>query len=164
MLRNTRLQGTNEMSPSDDRQLFILGAGGHGAELVSYLNDSGMETQGVCLAGFIDEQSSADTLCGVEIIGDFEALRARLEQQPKTAGYYITAAGNNVVRAHLVARVEALEIAALEPWSLVHPSVQIGQAVSIGVGTCLAPGVIVTTRVAIGRHCILNVKASVSHD
>ena len=50
------------------------------------------------------------------------------------------------------------------PWSLLHPSAQIGDDVAIGPGTLLAPNTIVTTRVRIGRHCILNVKVSVSHD
>jgi sugar O-acyltransferase (sialic acid O-acetyltransferase NeuD family) len=34
----------------------------------------------------------------------------------------------------------------------------------VGPGTLLAPGVIITTRVRVGAHCILNVKASISHD
>src|SRR5436853_318582 len=40
----------------------------------------------------------------------------------------------------------------------------VGSDVEIGEGTCLAPGVIVTTRTTIGRHCILNIHSSVSHD
>ena len=48
--------------------------------------------------------------------------------------------------------------------SVIHPSCQIGSDVRVGVGSCLAPGVIVTTSASIGNHCIVNVKVSISHD
>jgi acetyltransferase EpsM len=78
---------------------------------------------------------------------------------------YITAVGSNMLRQQLVARAEqAAAGRPLIPWTLRHPTVSVGRRVEIGAGTLLAPGSIVTTRTAIGRHCILNVKASVSHD
>ena len=56
-------------------------------------------------------------------------------------------------------------LANLRPWTLRHPTAQIGLDVEIGEGTVLAPNVILTTRVPPSDvHCILNVRASVSHD
>ena len=64
----------------------------------------------------------------------------------------------------MVARAEAIGSTRLDWLTLVHPHASVGVGVEIGEGTCAAPGSIITTRSRIGRHCILNVKASVSHD
>ncbi len=78
--------------------------------------------------------------------------------------HYITAVGNNAVRRILVDKLMNLRAPNLELCSVIHPRSSIGTHVSIGSGTCAAPGSIVTTRAHIGSHCILNVNASVSHD
>jgi UDP-3-O-[3-hydroxymyristoyl] glucosamine N-acyltransferase len=60
--------------------------------------------------------------------------------------------------------IEQLYERVLSPWTLVHSAVCVGEDVQIGEGTCVALGAILSTRLTIGRHCIVNVKASVSHD
>jgi sugar O-acyltransferase (sialic acid O-acetyltransferase NeuD family) len=145
-------------------QLVILGAGGHGAELFAYLRDLAAAGTEIPLAGFVDDFRPAGRHGDLTILGSIEALDRLVADSPQIGFGYITALGSNQARQQLVGKVEALGRPNLSAWTLQHPLAYVGRAVQIGAGTCLAPGSIVTTRVRIGRHCILNVKASVSHD
>lgn len=147
------------MSESET-QLFIIGAGGHGSELYSYAS----AMPNVHFAGFVDDNKPAGTEGGIHIVGGFDQMRSIVENQPATEFRYITAAGNNAVRRTIVDRIEQFELANLSPWVLRDPSADIGRNVDIGDGTCLAPHSIITTNTRIGKHCIVNIKASVSHD
>jgi sugar O-acyltransferase (sialic acid O-acetyltransferase NeuD family) len=144
------------------QDVVIIGAGGHGSEVHSYLHDLVNAGQPLRLVGFIDDRLPVGPLLGSEILGGLSALRQIGTERDIL--HYITAFGDNPTRRKIVEKLAALQISALRPWTLRHPTANIGYEVEIGDGTLLAPGVIVTTRVRVGRHCILNVKASVSHD
>ena len=146
------------------RTIVIVGAGGHGSELASYLHDLTARGDRLTLLGFADEGKSPGPWAGSRIIGDLSALKQEVQNSRYEEMFYITAVGDNLIRSHLVEKIEALEIPNLRPWTLEHRSALVGHGVKIGEGTCLAPGSIVTTNVTIGRHCIINVNASVSHD
>jgi sugar O-acyltransferase (sialic acid O-acetyltransferase NeuD family) len=146
------------MDPID---LVLIGAGGHGAELLSYLMDLRAAGQPVNLLGVVDEGKPVGPWEGTHVLGDFADLARLLGSLPRSV-HYLTAVGQNATRQALVRKAEAA--GAITPWTLRHPSAQVGRSVEIGGGSCLAPNSVVTTRVRVGRHCILNVKASVSHD
>jgi acetyltransferase EpsM len=141
-----------------DREIIILAAGGHAAEVYSYLQEAGMS-----VLGLIDEFKQPGHWGDSRILGNFDDLQRLLQERDSTPFGYITAVGSNAVRQELVARVGKLP-ATLSAITLQHPSASRGRGVVVGEGTLLAPGSIVTTRTHIGRHCIVNVKASVSHD
>ncbi len=144
-------------------ELIIVGAGGHGSELASYLKDFPRSAQ-VRLAGFVDEGKPKGSFAGGKILGNLQDLKVFLRRNGRRRFRYITAVGHNRTRQKLADAVEALGAGNLSAWTLRHPSSMVGQQVEIGEGTCLAPGTLVTTRGSIGKHCILNVQASVSHD
>ena len=144
------------------QDVVIIGAGGHGSEVRSYLHDLVNAGQPLRLVGFIDDRLPIGPLLGSEVLGGLSAL-AQIGTEHDIL-HYITAFGDNPTRREIVEKLAALQISALRPWTLRHPTANIGYEVEIGDGTLLAPGVIVTTRVRLGRHCILNVNASVSHD
>src|SRR5438270_2332827 len=144
--------------------LVIVGAGGHGIELWSYTQDLLVAGEEIDLLGFVDDAVPPGPLGSTEILGNLAVLARLAASHPTEIIHYLTAVGNNRTREELVRRLDGLDLPNLTPWTLVHPRATVGSEVSIGDGTCLAPGSIVTTRVRIGMHCILNVKASVSHD
>lgn len=146
------------------KMIVIVGAGFHGSELYSYLSDLSAHDKSVEFAGFVDDREPPNALVKAWNLGHIEDLRSRLGADTNIEYGYITAAGDNNFRRQLVKRVEGLHLPNLSPWTLRHPGASAGYEVEIGEGTCLAPGVIVTTRTMIGRHCILNVHSSVSHD
>ena len=152
------------MKKSAVREIVIIGAGGHGSELISYLQDLRDAGEPVRLMGFVDENKAPGPFLGSKILGGFQELRAFLRRRAGRPIYYLTAVGNNKTRLKLVGKIERMKAKGFLPWMLRHPSANVGRRVEIGEGTCLAPGSLVTTRVRMGRHCILNVQASISHD
>lgn len=145
-----------------EQQVVIIGAGGHGHELRSYLRDLAAAGGAVRFAGFVDENKSPDPW--IEILGGLEEVTALLAREPHTEYHYLIAIGDNGMRRAMAQKAEACWAGKLMPWTLQHPSAQVGYDVVIGAGSCLAPGSIVTTRVRLGQHCILNAKASIAHD
>jgi acetyltransferase EpsM len=152
------------METGRETPIFILGAGGHGSEIVSYIGDLIARGEALRLVGAVDEGKAPGPWCGTEVLGDFARLKELLGAQPDVSFRYITAAGNNQLRRQFVRRVTTLGASNLTAWTLRHPQAVVGRDVTIGEGVCLAPGSILTTRVRLGHHCILNVNASVSHD
>ena len=144
--------------------LIIIGAGGHGREVYFYTQDLVPEMPELRVMGFVDEHRARGHWSGTEVLGNFEELRELLRNNVDDSYGYITAVGNNQVRREVVEKLIRLRALNLSAWKLIHPRACVGRDVSIGAGTCLAPGSIVTTRVRIGEHCIVNVNASVSHD
>lgn len=147
--------------PAHETGVLVVGAGGHAAEICSYVADLRRSGLPVRLVGCIDDRKPVGRCGPVEIIGDFGMLERLARTEPGLR--CIVAVGDNPTRKRLVERVEALDIPGI--WmTLRHPAALVGQDVTIGPGTLLAPGSIVTARVRIGAHVIVNVNASVSHD
>jgi acetyltransferase EpsM len=144
------------------QEIVIIGAGGHGSELASYIQDLAASGK-VKLLGFIDDNKSPGAFCGTEVLGNFTALMELVAKRKQPVNY-ITAVGNNELRRRFAQQIQSFGTANLIPWTLTHPSALVGSDVMIGPGTCVAPNTVLTTRIRIGAHCILNVKASVSHD
>jgi sugar O-acyltransferase (sialic acid O-acetyltransferase NeuD family) len=144
------------------RAIIVLGSGGHAAEVCAYVGQLAEQSGTAELLGCLDDYGAAAFAGEPAPLGGIQHL-AQLMQVHEHL-HAITATGDNVLRRLLVARAEAVGAGPVTWWTLVHPHASVGSNVEIGAGTCLAPGSIVTTRSRIGRHCILNVKASVSHD
>lgn len=136
--------------------LVIVGAGRHGRELASYLADA--DHHGALL-GFIDETKPAGEFGTSRVLGGFEMAGRLLQRHGRV--FYITAVGDNRSRQRLAALADA---AGLTPWTLRHPSAQVGLECEIGAGSCLAAGTVLTRGISIGRHCVVNVGVTISHD
>jgi sugar O-acyltransferase (sialic acid O-acetyltransferase NeuD family) len=151
------------MSVPPPVRLLILGAGYHAAEVRVYIQDLASQGSSVEVVGFLDDARPAGVHGRFHVLGKIEDLAAG-KLADFSATHFITAVGSNRLRQRMVERVTAICGSALPAWTLRHPSSWTGEDVEIGDGTCLAPAALATTRVRIGRHCILNVKASLSHD
>lgn len=149
------------MNASHER-IVVIGAGGHAAEVCSYVLAIGAADGRTRLLGCIDDYKAAGRSGLIEVLGNFSRLEHLLREEP--AVRVLTAVGDNPTRRLLASRVDALDAVTEDWWTLRHPTAVVGPGVEIGAGTCLAPGSVVTTRARIGRHCIVNVHASVSHD
>lgn len=145
-------------------KLIIIGAGGHGSELYSYLLDLKNKNQDIEFIGFVDENKTKGNDLRAKYLGDFDGLKAFLKQNQNESYYYITATGDNKLRMKFVEKIDSLQLKNIKPWILLHPLSIIGKDVEVGEGTCFAPGSIATTRIKIGKHCIINVNSSLSHD
>lgn len=137
--------------------LIIIGAGGHGAEVAAYAR-----TLGLNLVGVLDDGREAGSWHCSQVLGGLNLLPKLVEEWGEID--YITAFGSNELRKKMVTQIEASSLSGVKAATLLHSSAWTGIDVLVGEGTLLAPGSLVTTRARIGRHCILNVKASVAHD
>lgn len=147
---------------TDKIRLVVLGAGGHGSEVLEYVCALREGEPGIELLGFFDDARPRGPWLDSTVFGALADLPSWYAAAPGPF-FYITAVGNNEKREMLVRRIEGAAPAA-KPWTLVHPRSHVGARVRIGAGSCLAPGAIVTTNVVIGVHCIVNANASISHD
>lgn len=144
------------------QRLVILGAGGFGREvfdLIDAINSdsSSVETQPFEVLGFLDDGApDAATLAPyvVEHLGPTSAL----ETMPDEVGFAV-GIGSPAARRKLVE-----QYAGRPQPALVHPSVTMGRAVTVGDGTVICAGVRLTNNIAIGRHVHLNLNCTVGHD
>jgi acetyltransferase EpsM len=146
------------------RPLIVVCAGGHAAELASYVRDAQVMGESMYVRCFTDDHRFEPSFEGAPLLGGIDQLGVFLAAHPDEMFSFITAVGDNRTRADVVRRVEALRAPNLVPWTVRHITAIVGETVEIGAGTCLGPGAIVTSRVKIGEHCILNTNSSVSHD
>jgi len=143
--------------------LVVIGAGGHAAEVCSYVQTMVAAGERVTLLGCVDDRRPAGHYGSLTVLGGFDVLEQFVSAATRPL-WCITAIGDNAARHRMVARVDAIGGDRIVWWTLRHPAAFVGPDVEIGPGTCLAPGSIVTTRARIGAHVIVNVRASVSHD
>jgi len=131
-------------------ELYIYGAGGHGAVVAEIAAELGY-----VVVGFIDDDPErADaTVLSWRVLGGRACI-------PRGANVAL-GIGNNEARGGLVDQARDLG------WDLpvlVHPSAVISPSATLGAGTVAMPQVVVNARTRIGSGCILNTACSVDHD
>lgn len=139
------------------RDLVIVGAGGHGREVVDTVAAVNAERSTWNLLGVVDDAPGHPERLGrlgVELLGDVGWLVAH----PCT---YVLGVGTSGPRRALSARLAA---AGMEAATVVHPGARIGSDCRLGEGVMVFDRTTVTTNVTIGAHTHLNVACAVQHD
>lgn len=139
------------------RNLVIVGAGGHGRELLDVVEAVNDVHPTWRFLGFLDD--------GPSDAGRLERRRARVLGPVSCLrdvdADYLVGIGDSEARQ----RVAALsDINGRTAAVLVHPAATVGGDVELSPGTVLCAGARVTTNVRLGRHTHVNVNAVVSHD
>lgn len=149
-------QRKNEVSRLQD--LVIFGAGGHARELHQLLEDLNRDQPTWHFIGFLDDNRTlhGSLVHGYPVLGDLDWLRGN----PNTA--LVIGIGSPAARRRIVHAAVSMGHR-LFP-TLIHPSAQVGGRVSVGEGTVICAGAVVTADVQIGRFVIINVGSTVSHD
>lgn len=138
--------------------MLILGAGGHGREVAACLEEAG-----VLIAGFLDDGKPEGPCGSSHVVGKIFPPPEKLKTNLKPT-HYLTAVGSNKIRHETVEKWKDTPFGKLPAYTLCAKNCHLGRRVSVGLGTFLAPGSLVTTDVVIGSHVIVNVNASISHD
>lgn len=133
-------------------RLVVVGAGGHGREVVALARTAGWEVAGVVSADPPDVGVLARL--GVDWLGEPDALE-RLGL-PVALGI-----GYPEVRRRVAAEVLA---AGVDVVTLVHPTAVLGPDVQLDEGALVQAGAHLTTNVRLGLHTHVGVGAVVSHD
>ena len=139
--------------------LVIIGAGGHGREMLDIVEAINARSPAFDFVGFVDDRRDNEPLAaarGAHIVGSVATLR---EHERGTR--YVIGTGDGATRRRIDRQLTEW---GLEAATLVHPDTTIGAIVTLGPGVVIAAGARITTNVTLGRHAHVNVNASVSHD
>jgi len=133
-----------------NKQVYILGAGGHAKVVISTLQAKGYQVAGI----YDDDPALLNTfILNVPVIGSIRNL-SRDFSEAAAVGI-----GDNNTRRQIVQQFPDCK------WvTVVHPSAVIDPSAELGVGTVVFAGAIVQSHVKIGNHVILNTTCSVDHD
>lgn len=140
------------------KDVVILGAGGFAREVLWVFEECNAEKKEWNVLGFLDEnlQNKGRILCDVPVLGDFKWLEAR---SPKPL--VISGVGTNPVRRKFADLARA---AGASFCTVVHPSVRMTRFVTIGLGTVICAGNLITCQISIGDHVNINLDCTIGHD
>ena len=139
------------------RPVVILGAGGHGREVLDVVEAAAAAGSGARFVGFVDDGSPDPAVLAAR-----GALLLDGLDDPRVSGAtYLVGIGDPGVRRRVDERASA---AGLGSASVVHPNATFGAVVTRGPGFVACSHVSVTTNVAFGRHVHLNRGVTVGHD
>ena len=129
-----------------NKQVIIIGAGGHGKVVADIILKSGDR-----LLGFLDDSSSGE-VCGFPILGKISDYIRFQDAR------FIIAIGNPVVR-------EKFADLNVNWYTAIHPDSVISSLdVVIGEGSVVMANAVINSCAKIGRHSIINTSAVVEHD
>lgn len=131
----------------------IIGAGGHGREVLDIVRAQGEEP-----LGFLVEQEFRDdstTIHELPVLGGLDWL----SEHPDVKVICALGAPELRLRLTQIARGHGVTFG-----TAIHPSVQQSHWVSVGAGVVVGPGSILTNEIVIEDHVHVNVGSTVSHD
>lgn len=133
-----------------NKNLLILGAGGHAKVVIETARRCGYEPTAV----FDDDESLIGTeVSGVPVKNTINSLHADISEPA------IIAIGSNRVRKLIAEKFTKMN------WvTLLHPNAYICSSATIGAGSLVCAGVVIQPDAAIGNHVIINTGANVDHD
>lgn len=132
--------------------LIIVGAGGSGREvawLAREIFGTGLNLLFAVEPGYYDP----NPIDGIPVVA--------LDALPNDFTHYVIAIGDTMQRRRIAHHCRAR---GLMPTSLIHPSVHKSSHVTIGEGSIVCAGSILTTNVRLGSHVHINVSCTLSHD
>lgn len=138
------------------QKIFILGAGGFARETLNIYIDLQREKE---VLGFLTEycKKTGEILNGKPIYPLSHLDCFKNDERPKIIG----AIGSTTARKRIITQLEK------EGFSfdtLIHPSTLKSKWVTIGNGSIVAAGTIMTCQIEIGNHVIINIGVRIGHD
>jgi sugar O-acyltransferase (sialic acid O-acetyltransferase NeuD family) len=146
--------------PRAPEPLVLVGSGGFGretAELVRAVNAGAPRWE---LLGFLDDDPARQgtTISGTPVIGGLD----RLGDLPAARVVVCTGHPGNFTSKKKI--VERLELPPERYATLVHPAADVAPSCTLGEGTVVPAGVVLTADVRVGAHVGLMPQAVLTHD
>ena len=140
-----------------NKNYIILGNGGHANVCRDVAKKTGFEE-----IGYVLEKQNSNS--GSASDNDFLGSDEWLVQQTKAKPLLVNGIGGDPdsrIRSFIFNKYSALGFKFL---TLIHPSAQIGENVSLGEGVQIMAGAIVQPNCSIASNSIINTRASIDHD
>lgn len=139
------------------KPLIILGAGDYAQEVAWIVDDLNAAAPTWDLLGFVDPPASGRSEhYGRRVFAGYEAVRQLGLDLHFVCG---------VARPEI--RLKECEYAESLGWvtaAVIHPSVIRARFCEVGTGTAIGAGTVIAPNARIGRHCAINVQATIGHD
>jgi sugar O-acyltransferase (sialic acid O-acetyltransferase NeuD family) len=139
------------------RSLVIVGAGGHGREVLDVVEAINAIEPTYNVLGFLaDHRGAHEPIArrAVKILGPTSLIDS-LDAD------YVVAIGDPVARKAID---EQFMLKGLSAPVLIHPAATVGSDVHLSPGSVVMAGARITTNLVAGRHLQVNVNATISHD
>lgn len=139
--------------------VVIIGAGGHGREVLASLDALIGNDARVTFVGFLDDhEPEADLLARMdaEWLGPVSSIAAL-----PSGTQYLIGIGAGATRRAIDAAVSTV---GLQPFTLVHPTAVVGRDVRLEPGAIIFPLATVTTNISVGRHAHVGRGVALGHD
>jgi UDP-perosamine 4-acetyltransferase len=137
-----------------DRQLVVVGAGGHAKVVIEALRAGGFSN----IVGVVSNSPGPSAVMGVPVIGNDESLVSLRNSGVRHA---VVAIGDNATRDRLGDQLASSGFALV---TTIHPSALISPSAMIFDGAVIMAGAVVGTEVKIERLAILNTAAHIDHE
>ncbi len=141
------------------QKVVIIGTGGFGREVLDVIEAVNLVSPTYEILGFITEpgyHQPGDRINEAPVLGYYDWLEAN-----RAGVKAICGVGAPAVRRRLVRKAEGLGVEFL---SLVHPRAVLTRWVTLGSGSIITAGCILTNKIRIGNHVHLNLDCTVGHD
>ena len=139
------------------KNIVIIGAGGVGREVSLIIQQINELEPTWNLLGFIDDNTDnwGKVINGYSVIGGIDSLEFLSNDT-----YIVIAIANYEVKKNIVNKINNKFKFA----TIVHPKVWIHDYMTVGQGTIIYEGAILTANIEIGNHVIISPKCGVGHD
>lgn len=128
-----------------NKNLYILGAGGHSKVVIEIAEDLGYK-----IISILDDNPSVENIFQYKVVHSSD--------NSTISENVFLAVGNNINRKKIASRFLAPEL------NLIHPSAVVSKRTTFGYGNAVMAGVVINASVKIGNHCIINTSACIDHD
>ena len=135
------------------KDLIIIGGGGFAKEVIWLANDCNRKVKGV-----LDDSDQTHNIQvqGATVLGDVSSWVNYKDCE------FIIAIGSPRTRQKVLDKM--LTFGEPDFATLIHPSVRFSNTVSIGEGSIICAGSILTADISLGKHNILNLNVTVGHE
>jgi sugar O-acyltransferase (sialic acid O-acetyltransferase NeuD family) len=136
-------------------ELLLVAASGLAREVLAIVRAHGLYD----VVGFLDDSADLHgTIDGVRVLGSVEDAAGR----PDAA--VLVCAGRGSVREAIVTRLAGVGVGPERFATIVHPDVEVPDTSSVGAGSILLAGVVLTTAVTVGDHVVVMPHVTLTHD
>lgn len=139
-------------------RLVIIGAGAFAREIIDIIDAMNIAGAGIEIVGLVVDEAylpSVSSIDDIPVLGELSVLNELQGIQ------LICAIGDPIARHRIVTQMVQR---GHDFVTLIHPSVIWGRHVSLGAGTVVTSGCILSNNIKIGNHCHLNPGVIVGHD
>lgn len=141
------------------KDLIIFGASGFGREVAWSVERINKVSLTWNLLGFMDDNESIQ---GSEING-YRVLGKSDDINKYSDAYFVCAVGASRTREKIINKMREVN-PNVKFGTVIDPSVEISDLVTIGEGTIICAHTIITVNISIGNHVIINLDCTIGHD